>query len=497
MKKRQTKPLVLLLTVAMISSMTACGPRNASNGSGDVIEDWGPYTSASPEPGIVTPESGDPEGKEPGKGTQKADLAAGVDGWQQFMEKTFYEVLSDAGEDNQIYSPANLYLCLAMLSEMSKGDTRAQITALLGQEEQEVIRKQAGKLYRKISYMEKCRKGLKCYVGEEKTNRHEDNSLGHKCIIGNSLWLNEKIPFRKEVMDRMEESYFAECSKGKMGTAAMDKEIQDWVNGMTGGDLQEQVKSIRTNPNMMILLISSINFQAQWKTQFSEERIKEGIFHGTAGSAANGESSGKESEGDVVCDFLRQTIDTEVVKTGQYMAAELPMQDGIGMHIILPDKGVSVAEILEKEKGRDLLALCTGRNKKAEHVCVDFSMPKFLIDSTIELEDILKAMAVDDIFDATKADFSPLLRTEGDGETGIYVGKASQTSSMEVNEDGCSVASYTEMSLECKGVMPEEKYKMHCNRPFLFVITDKDDVPLFTGIVQDLSSGRYSKILID
>lgn len=475
----QKRFLTLLLAVVLTVSAAGCGHRPSSSDIGGMIsEDGGPTGTFVGRNAEKLQETDDGEGDM----DDTPDQTTGQNPWQEFFQKTFYQVISDAGNTNRIYSPVNLYHCLAMLSEISGGESRAQITALLGQEDQKKIRRQSEKLYRKTNHV------LTCRVGEL------DAKYDYTCSMANSLWLREGFPFREDRLRKIEDFYYAECYQGKMGTADMDKKIQRWVNKMTRGKLKEQTGSIQTNPNTIMMMLSSIYFDSAWAEVFLKEKTKAGVFHGIADTKQA--ASEEERTEDITCDFLHKTLVTEIMKTDRYMAVKLPMQNGAGMYIILPNEGISLADLLKKEKGRDLLPFCEGYNGDTELAEIDFSMPKFQIDSTFEMIDLLKELGVTDIFQETEADFSSLTEGKDGGETdNIYVGRVSQASNMSLDESGCSVASYTEVDLESKGAMqvPDKRYKMKCDRPFLFFITKQDteegeESPLFTGVIQNPKS---------
>ncbi len=60
-----------------------------------------------------------------------------------------------------------------------------------------------------------------------------------------------------------------------------------------------------------------------------------------------------------------------------------------------------------------------------------------------------------------------------------------------VDEEGVSAAAYTVMMADAGGAMPPEKeVDFILDRPFLFVITGNDGLPLFTGVVNDPVSDK-------
>ena len=75
---------------------------------------------------------------------------------------------------------------------------------------------------------------------------------------------------------------------------------------------------------------------------------------------------------------------------------------------LLPNKGVTVAELLESLDGEGLGDLLTPR----ENSVVRVSLPKFTSSYDIELPSVLQALGMTDAFDAGAADFSRMGSSE-------------------------------------------------------------------------------------
>lgn len=84
-----------------------------------------------------------------------------------------------------------------------------------------------------------------------------------------------------------------------------------------------------------------------------------------------------------------------------------------------------------------------------------------------------------DVFQPGAAEFSLL---NGDN-SGVYVGKATHSARVKIDEEGCEAAAFTEI-VACGATMPpDEEIDFVLDRPFLFVISGMSGQPLFTGTV--------------
>ena len=115
---------------------------------------------------------------------------------------------------------------------------------------------------------------------------------------------------------------------------------------------------------------------------------------------------------------------------------------------------------------------------KQKHLTVNLSVPKFDVQSQIDLTEGLQNLGVTDVFNPAKSDFSTIT------DENVVVTGATHGARVMIDEEGCTAAAFTLM-LCGSGMPPEEEVDFVCNRPFLFVITSETGLPLFIGIVNN------------
>ena len=365
---------------------------------------------------------------------------------EEYLRATATELLGDAGAENLVYSPLNIYMALSMLAEITDGESRAQILSLLGETDVETLRENAHALWN--------------------ANYSDDGAV--TSILASSLWLNEDVSFRQDTLNTLAENYYASSYQGMMGTDAMNKALQNWLNEQTGGLLKDQIDGIKTTPETILALATTIYFQAKWAEEFSENRTEKDIFHG--------------ANGDTTADFMKQTLWYGNYYWGEnYSATYKGLESSGKMWFILPDEGVSIDELLASDAVLDLMANGTYENKKS--IRIHLSLPKFDVSSKIDLAEKMQALGINDCFDMKKADFSPLL-TE---EMPAYLSSAEHGARVAIDEEGVTATAYTAM-MEAGGAQPpENEIDFVLDRPFIFVITGVDGSPLFMGVVNSIS----------
>lgn len=364
-----------------------------------------------------------------------------------FFKSTIQDTLTSREGKNRVYSPVNLYFCMAMLAEMADGQTKEQLLNALGQDSAEEVRKQSQLIWQKI---------------------YQDEKIS-KCILGNSVWLNQEVPFEKEVLKALSKYYYAESYQGQMGKG-MDKKIQGWINKITGNRLKEEAGKIETEEDMLLVLLSAAHFYNQWEVPFPEDKTKKDTF-----TNVNGEK--------ISCDFMNGVRIGGVNQKDSFRATSLEMENGAAMHLFLPEEWVTVEDLLRDNMDEILQILGSPSGYGAETGIVTVSLPKFSISSSLNLIPVLENIGITDIFKPGAADFTKLL---GKGSYAAYVSKVWQAAKASVDEKGCSVDSFTEVEMKYSGIPEEREFTIKFDRPFLFIISNYTGIPIFAGVINQL-----------
>lgn len=372
--------------------------------------------------------------------TQKTEERVDTEELVRFSSETAAKIFAEG--ENTVYSPVSLYMALGMVTELTEGQTKRQVTNLLGVSDSEALRQWTQSLWRQLYRDEK------------------DSALW----LGNAAFLNEAMTFHKEPLEVLAKDYYASSYCLPMGTSGADKTIAAWLNQQTNDLLTDDTGAIRTEKRDLLRLYNTIYYKAAWQAEFFGGATAEDIF-----TAADGTEQR--------ADFMHIAIEGSPVARGEgYRRASLYLKDGGEMTFYLPDEGVTVEELLQRE---NLLGELLPVDEWV--VQVNWSVPKFDLHDSLKLNDALQALGVTDAFDVSKADFAPLT------EQPAYVESVNQAARVKLDEEGIEAAAYTEVDTNAGDAPPRElpEEEMNLNRPFLFVIW-KDGAPLFVGAVQTM-----------
>ena len=379
--------------------------------------------------------------------------------WESYQEKTadmtdpaalthwfttsIPALMQNAGKENRVCSPLNIYMALSMLAAVTGGETRQQILDALGAESLDALQKQAAQLWAENSW---------------------DDGLVTS-TLANSIWLRDGYNYNSETLQTLGEDFYASAFSGEMGSDAYNNILRDWINEHTGNLLTEQAGKLELNADTVLALVSTLYYSASWHDKFSSAATTQDVFH-----APNG---------DVSTDFLHSSDSNTVYYGDGFSAIGLSLENSGRMWLLKPDEGVDAAELLQNEDTLGFL-LANGGWSQTQRAIVNLSLPKFDVSSDLDILDTLAQLGMTDVLDGIKSDFTPLTAANDS----LALTQAKHAARVKIDEDGCEAAAYTILGVEATAMMgPEDEIDFTLDNPFVFAITGIDGLPLFVGLV--------------
>lgn len=361
---------------------------------------------------------------------------------QEFFTDSLEQTLAPAVQENQIYSPANLYMALCLMGELTNGNE--QILALLNAEGQEDLREQAKKIWDA------------CYLDD-----------GDQTLLANSLWLDDSLAYNQALMDTLSENYYTSVYQRQLHSAQTSSDIKSWVNHQTGGLLKNEVNELSLPQDALLVLYSTVYYQAMWT-----ESCEFNTANNTAGRFQTPDDS-------VTCTFMNQDqLETYYYWAEDFSAVSMHLKDGSSMWLLLPDEDKTTADVVSSPELPELL-FDTGEYENSKYMLVNLSMPKFDVRASGDLKADLQALGITDVFTPD----SDCLAASFTTDDPLFFTNVNQATRVAVDEKGVTAASYIELPGAGAGMPPEEEIDFTLDRPFVFVITNRYDIPLFAGVV--------------
>ena len=350
----------------------------------------------------------------------------------------------DAKDENAVCSPLNICIAMAMLAEITDGDTRNEILTLMDADSMDSLRTQAGRIWRS----------------------HYCADGASACVLGNSLWLDNGFTYNADTVNRLASEHYASVFQGELGSEETNQLLRDWLNDQTGGLLKEQADNLSLDPQTALALASTIYYRAKWNHEFQAENNTEDIFHCPSGDRT-------------VTYMNRQLTYGPYYWGDDFGAVSLALADGSRMWLILPDEGKAPADILASGHALQLVLGDWQETGAQKSLRVNVSLPKFDVGSDRRLDEALKSLGITSAF-GHDADFSPIL-----SEQEAWLDAVNHAARVKIDEEGVEAAAYTVMAVAGAAMPPKDEMDFILDRPFLFFITSRDNLPLFAGVVNN------------
>ncbi|KFO24495.1 Serpin B3 [Fukomys damarensis] len=321
-------------------------------------------------------------------------------------------------KDNVFYSPISITAALAMVYLGAKGKTAQEMEKVL--HFNEVTKESKGKTQTSHEYL---------------------NDLKNFYLTD-----AESVDFENET----------EESRKKMNT---------WVEKQTHDKIKDFFPVNSLDNGTKLVLVNAVYFKGQWENKFNKNYTVEGKFW------LNKDTS-------KCVQMMKQSIYLNFASLEDVQAkmVEIPYKDkALSMVVLLPNEVDGLQQLEDGLTGEKLMEWASLQNMNTKQV--NLRLPRFKVEQSFSLNDILQNMGMVKAFSPGDADFSGMT-----GDAGLVVSKAQHKSFVEVNETGTEAAAATEVTMSLTSSRVSEDF--HCDHPFLFFIKQNENSSiLFFGRV--------------
>ena len=293
------------------------------------------------------------------------------------------------------------------------------------------------------------------------------NSEQSRLRVANSVWVNNLVrrAVKKPFLQNMLAYYGAGVNACDFDGDAL-RAINNWVKEQTDGMIDSILDE--PDPDILMLLLNALAFDARWQNPFDEYRVNKTAFTQADGTKTD-------------CDMMRgeERLYLEDDNTVGFIKAYVG--GGYRFAALLPDESIPIEDYIASLTPEKLTSLL---NSARDDVPVSVGLPRFSFDFTVTLNDVLRAMGIEDLFSASACDLSGMFP-----ETiGAYVSKVLHKSFIEVNTEGTRAAAVTAVVIEKNAVWLIDRKTVILDRPFVFIITmGETNTPVFIGAVNGIS----------
>ena len=334
------------------------------------------------------------------------------------------------GDTSTIVSPISVSYLLGMLNEGADGETRQQITDVLGL---------GGSVQEINDYFKKM--------------MHEAQSVDPSVTLksANCIYFRMGKSINPQFKADMQNYYDAHVEAINFNSSNIVNKINNWSKTHTDGMIPELVTKEELNPLAEMYLLNAVYFMASWTDQFDPrstrdidfithdgKTVKRPMMH-REGMAAYGKNN--------LCKMLCLPYGNKAYS----------------MVVLLPNEGKTIDDIIRNLSAQKLKEWQSQMRTKE----VDVLMPRFTTESETRLEDILSSMGMPRAF-GRDAEFPNMIQRNKEG---LYVSMMKQKAKIEVNEEGTKAAAVTIAEISEMGMHYYECF--YATRPFVYYIMEK------------------------
>ncbi|PNP95326.1 serine proteinase inhibitor [Hoylesella timonensis] len=369
-------------------------------------------------------------------GTVKLTAAqqAQVENSNEFAWKFFKEV--SKGEQQDVFvSPLSVTYALGMLANGAVGDTQKEIL-----------------------------EGLEFRSGKVQ----DINSLCHQLMIespkldkstqlsmANAVVVNKKIQLQPTFQSVVKKQYDALVASKDFGSPATLSFINQWASDHTQGMVPKILE--RINPDGVSYLLNALYFKGIWYRQFDKKHTKKEAF-----TKADGTKSQVQ--------MMHQKERFFAAENDNYQTVVLPYGNGsYEMIVVLPREGKKLSDVLVAMNGKQW----KDNLKNTYSSEVDLKLPRFTSVYNRELNDVLKLLGMNAMFDPSKANLTKMSAVSS------FVSMVLQKAKIEVDEEGSKAAAVTVVETLETAAPPSKPIMFHADRPFMYAIAEHSTGTIF------------------
>lgn len=339
---------------------------------------------------------------------------------------------------NPVISPSCLYQMLAMLADISSGETHDQIISVLGEGEE-------------------LRSTLDAILEIEVPDY---GCMDFSYSSGASLWLDESVCSN----DGFSETGLLiplKLERVSLGSESAHASMSEWLSDNTGGIFDSAPGSSEGD---LLVGLTAMHLKDSWRNDFEKEDQRDfTLDDGTK----------------VLTDFMLGWDEYDLLERNGSLTLSKDLSSGCFMVVSIPPIGTSLESYIESgDAWANMDSYVSGEYTEEWREC-KVHMPKFDLSSdSIDLVGALQGLGISRAFEP-HADFSPL------SKDALMIDSVLQSTRLSIDEEGLEGASYVAVVF-CGCMPPEdppEPREIVIDRPFAVSVFTRTKNPLFVGAV--------------
>ncbi|MEN8117442.1 MAG: serpin family protein [Bacteroidota bacterium] len=281
--------------------------------------------------------------------------------------------------------------------------------------------------------------------------------------IANAIYYRDDFQVENDFISTNKKYYDAEVEALDFGSPTALETINGWVADKTHNKIDKILD--RISRDHVMFLLNAIYFKGIWRSEFDKKDTQKRPFYfGDSGFTAT--------------ETMQKTDSMQYTSNDIFSAVRLPYGAGnYNMYVFLPNTDRTIDDIIQNLDTENWTNWMAGFGAVQN---VDLQLPRFKYAYEIKLNDVLTEMGMGVAFTGG-ADFTGINKNGN-----LFIDYVKHKTFIEVNEEGTEAAAVTIVAVERTSVGGPQNILFYVNRPFMYVITEKDTgAILFIGTVKN------------
>lgn len=367
------------------------------------------------------------------------------------LAASVYEDYTEAG--NFTVSPISAFMALSLAAQCAGGDTRNEVLSALSVTYGELTAN-ISTLYNSLIYQSKNKSTI--------------------LNLSNSIWVDDSTPVKQDCINTLSDIFYSYSYAADFlhDTKNANKAIQKFVKDQTKGLIDKDPK---LNEETLFVLINTLYLKAVWNPYGRDMPMTKNAYTFTAKDGTT--TSKKLVQGEYV--------NGKVYDTDEYSAFYTQTYGGYKLKFLLPKDGHGVDEVFTAENLYTVNAITDYGGYDEENDIAYKTrcfFPEYKCSYDGDLIPVLQEkFGITTMFDDDGCDFSTLTDAPG------YCSAVKHVTNLTVDKKGIEGAAATYIAGAGAAAPVETVYAdFIIDRAFGFIITDNNDVTLFSGVVHNI-----------
>lgn len=368
----------------------------------------------------------------------------------KFSTELMIKLIESKAAINIVISPASIYCALGMLFAGAGGETKSQLASVL---HLDIFESDERQFYESIKFL---------------LQRLSSKQKGYTLKMVNRLYGQKGLDFKDEYRKKLDEYFRSELEELDFSgdPEGSRSKINNWVARMTSDKIKDLFPEGTITSETHFALVNADYFNSSWLYKFDKKNTKPQAFY-----------TAENKKIQVPMMNLPFVARLSYHRQPNYEMLELPYAGGkVTSAIVLFNMNVT-NNLLHRR--RVLKANNNEISDLPKNMSVRISLPKFILNPTINLKDPLQALGLVDLFNPDTADLSDI-----DTVHSVPLSEAMHKSYIACNEEGMQVAGGSEGFIRRLSPFSNKPMDFIVDRPFMFLIYDiKTECILFCAYV--------------